>query len=659
MLRQAKLRRSARLRVTANQAESVKALNFVSGRARSQWYLNVGLQLYLLVTLMSVEDADFFAIERNTELPILNISVPTTSFFVFAAVLCFGLFVSMQIHLLRLWGGLREVTSDGRKCINQVQPWLVVDMARMMLGSRELTARPLSLVVLVAGLFGVWISAPILLVALWWRYMTSHQTINSLLLAALVSLSILVAMRSWQNFCSIRRDTPAKNGVLSATATFMMAFLFVTTISWARTSHETVIGWSKDGPFLTIPSLTVYRVPSDDHIQYEAYKRAFDQQSELKRFVAESVPIVAKIYGLAPIDLRGVNLVPQPADWLPQNQARRAQKTEICELLGFGEERCDLIDWVGGVMSNEEIQEREKWCEAKGIVSNCLSSFDWQDGWARATWSNLRGRQRSALADLDLRNADLRGADLSGAFLVGADLTGARMEFSVLHSANLEGASLEGAVLWGSSAWRTNFDWINAWRSNWANSTLYGARFRDAKLRGASFFGADIWHTEILRADLWGVGFRDANLRAVDLSRSSFWGGSLEGAKLDGVQLHGAKLSYVRGITQLMLDGAIGDGETVLTRRADYDFRPNHRIAECWPEIPSVISNTPQRPGVVRFSYVIPIDWKCEDADRRWHEASLPSAGTYDERVIPGEVEVRIYSDDSLRPFGRGRWELQ
>lgn len=649
------LARVKRGKTASRSSESkgaLEAFNFVSGRARAQWYLNVGVQIYVLVTLLAVEDADFFAINRNTELPILGISVPTGSFFVFGGALCLVLFLSLHIHLQRLWAAVAALQAKKQSRSSEIQPWLVSDMILMRLGFEEISSRPLSLIVRLTSLGGIWLSAPILLTALWWIYMTSHQTPSSLFLGLLVSISILVSVTSWQNF---RRNTSGAlmgRASLPAMLAASIVLILVTTISWARTSNTVTFSWGESGPSITIPSLTIYRVPPEGHIQHEVFQVAYDQQSNFKRYIADNFTVLARIYGLAPIDLRNVELVPKPDDWRPADVQRRISEAEICGSLGYDSDRCDLIDWLGGELTDKQIEARELWCSDNEIDSYCLERFEWQDDWARQTWEAMRSRSRGAIPALDLEHADLRGADLTGAFLVGVNLSGARLDFATMHHANLEGANLDDAYLVGASAWGANFQRVHGWGSYWRYSTLYGSSFSYARLRGADYSLADIWHTDFRDTDLWGSGWHSSELRAVDYSNATFWGGSWQGATVDGVQLHGTDLRYVNGLTQMMLDQAIGDSSTVLTRRAEYDHRPNHRIAECWHDIPESVIRTPQRAGIVRFSYVMPIGWNCKDDDRQWHEATLPSAGTYLERSIPGDVEVRIWSDDDLRPFG-------
>lgn len=639
--------------------ETVSAVNFVSGRTRSQWYLSLGVQVYLLVTLIAVEDADFFVVARKTDLPVLGISVPTASFFVFAALLCFALYLSLHIHMQRLWAGFAKLTAQNQELIEQVEPWIVVDMLKISFGSEEVKSRHMSSVVQLFAVCGIWLFSPSLLTAFWWKYMTSHNTPNSLLLGLLVALSVTVALASWRSFRRLKREEQEPVGLVVSTGFFVLLMCLTSSISWGRTSHSITVAWSEDGPSITIPSLTIYGSPPDDHIQAEGLLAAYEQQSELKKFVADNIPFVARFYGLAPIDLRGVELVERPMNWLPSSIARRSSSEEICGSLGYDAGRCDLIDWLGGELSDQQVSDRMDWCSDNNIEVFCLESFEWQDDWARSTWSGMRARARVALTHLDLRNADLRGADLSGAFLVGADLTGARLDFAVLNGADFEGVKLKDAVLSGVSAWRSNFQWVDGWGSDWIYSVLYGADLGSARLRGVNFFRADLWHVEITDADLWGAHFQETTLRSVDFSRSRFWGGTWQGASVEGVRLFGTDLSYVSGLTQMMLNSTIGDGSTVLTKRDQWDPRPNHRVADCWRDVPYSVAQVPMSTGIVRFGYVAPVDWICSESEQVWNEATRPFAEQLIDRVIPGGVEVRIYGDDQLRPFGPTYWQRE
>ena len=80
----------------------IARINEISALARTSW---IGLLAYLafvFVTLLGVQDADFFVPSRQTQLPLVNVSIPTASFFYFAPILASALFIYLHLFLLKL-----------------------------------------------------------------------------------------------------------------------------------------------------------------------------------------------------------------------------------------------------------------------------------------------------------------------------------------------------------------------------------------------------------------------------------------------------------------------------------------------------------------------------------------------------------------------------
>jgi hypothetical protein len=119
------------------------------------------------------------------------------------------------------------------------------------------------------------------------------------------------------------------------------------------------------------------------------------------------------------------------------------------------------------------------------------------------------------------------------------DLTEAHLPHAQMHSANLTDAQLHRANLTG------------AW--------LLGANLTDAHLHTTNLTGAWLLGANLTRAFLDNTNLTDAQLDEANLT-----GVQLNRANLTGAQLHGANLTDARGLTQGQLNGASGDGRTVL-----------------------------------------------------------------------------------------------
>jgi uncharacterized protein YjbI with pentapeptide repeats len=164
-------------------------------------------------------------------------------------------------------------------------------------------------------------------------------------------------------------------------------------------------------------------------------------------------------------------------------------------------------------------------------------------------------REKDLVLELDFSGAVLRGADLRGAHFQGAWLKGASLQGAWLEGAHLEGADLRGARL--------------------ERARLFGAQLDRANLNQAHLDGADL-----NEAHLDGAVLREAHLEGADFRRTHLNGAVLNEAHLDGADLTGARLERAsllgaRGLSQSLIDGALGDAGTQLPSGL---ARPSH-----WP----------------------------------------------------------------------------
>jgi uncharacterized protein YjbI with pentapeptide repeats len=106
------------------------------------------------------------------------------------------------------------------------------------------------------------------------------------------------------------------------------------------------------------------------------------------------------------------------------------------------------------------------------------------------TRTNLQGfdLQHLSLREANFTDADLRGADMSGALLHGALFINARAE----------GASFVGAFMRGADLANANFD-----GGDFTNADLSGALLSDASLQGVEMTGALFFGANLSRAHVW------------------------------------------------------------------------------------------------------------------------------------------------------------
>ena len=143
------------------------------------------------------------------------------------------------------------------------------------------------------------------------------------------------------------------------------------------------------------------------------------------------------------------------------------------------------------------------------------------------------------------RCASARGTNLSKARLAEAKMAGVDMRLAKLDEARLEGAQLGHAILSGASFASARLDgadlsgaWLHG--ANFIVASLQGADLSGAKLEGADFTSAVMQGASLALAGLEGASLRDAELEGVNLAMARLAGADLSGAKLQGSDMRGA-----------------------------------------------------------------------------------------------------------------------
>ena len=149
--------------------QAIDRIKALGETGRATWFVLLGYLAFVGITLLSVQDLDFFSAASRTQLPLVGIAIPTMTFFLTAPVLGAALHVYLHLYLLKLWDALAEAPSsiDDAALGDRVFPWLVVDWALRRRSDAATRARPLDRLGnwVMAGL--VWLAAPIVLGWFW------------------------------------------------------------------------------------------------------------------------------------------------------------------------------------------------------------------------------------------------------------------------------------------------------------------------------------------------------------------------------------------------------------------------------------------------------------------------------------------------------------
>jgi hypothetical protein len=421
-LRQASKRAATRPRGADGKAQSDR-INELTSVGRANW---LGLLAYLAfaaITLLGVEDADFFIDTRQTTLPLVGVSIPTFSFFIFAPVLGAALYVYLHLHIRKLAGALAEPEPqiDGAPLEAHLKSWLLTDLILRKRRDGAYTSRRLDGLAEVTTLLLVWLAGPYVLFHFWWRSWPAHAEWLSTGLLICALIAVYAGINSWLSLTDALRGRRRYFGEKATALGLCLACLPLALFTWVKTE----IG--------TVRNLGPNAEPGEEEIHFWT--------------------------SLAPIDLTGLVASTLPPDQLDYLDARRQFRITWCEREGYDMAVCGFYaDWPGDI-SGAVRTARDTWCGANevDVEGECTRHFEEIDREFQTDWHAFRSAQIAALSPPDLsstdgRRFDLRNADLLGTLLIGVDFSGSRLAGANLIGAQIQGANLGGAQMQGRTS---------------------------------------------------------------------------------------------------------------------------------------------------------------------------------------------------------------
>ena len=191
------------------QLDRIKTL---TQTARTTWFGYLGALAFAGITVLGVEDIDFFSVESATQLPFVNISVPVTSFFAAGSFLIVIVYGYLHVFLEQIWYDLSRLPKQrsGDPIAFSVQPWLITEAALRLKSYRHAEKPPDvsinasalgNLGVLVSGILG-WAAGPVVVGYFWWRSMPAHDAVLTGWTGTMFTVSLFIC---WKSFASLWR----------------------------------------------------------------------------------------------------------------------------------------------------------------------------------------------------------------------------------------------------------------------------------------------------------------------------------------------------------------------------------------------------------------------------------------------------------------------
>ncbi|MEX3016372.1 pentapeptide repeat-containing protein [Gymnodinialimonas hymeniacidonis] len=529
----------------------INRINELTRVGRTNWFGLLAYLAFATVTVLGVEDADFFLDTRQTTLPLIGVSIPTLSFFIFAPILGAALYVYLHLHIRKMGAAIHAPNPfpkrDDVRLEHYLNSWLLVDLLLKMRGDGAIEDRPLDWGVKWLTLGLVWWAAPLVLVLFWYHSWVAHQWVLTLGIVGLTTLSGLAGIVSWISVRSaLGSQLRAERDSLVYAVGFAPIMIACALLGMVKTHWGMVRDFSNP---VVLPSDATAQIWLD---------------STFSSFLFLET---ANLQNLQTIDL--------PANQRDYAVARRQYRIEWCGRVNLEMSECGPdVEWAGARPSSV-VSAREDWCsthraDLQGL--DCEQHFANLEAEFFTLWESYRADQILSLgppnlANRDLRNADLRGAQLFGAVLTNANLQGADLSEAQLQTAQMNSVQLQGARLSGANLQEANMVLANLSGANLNDASLQranlgaaqgagGTTFRNANFQGARMFGARFLGQDFIDAEFQGARLHESDLRYANLSNSQFQDTQLFGVRLHGAQLTRISLSQGTRIADAELQGA-------------------------------------------------------------------------------------------------------
>ena len=495
-----------------NPYSLLEAVNRSSDSANAAWLIYMALMSYLLLTVAGVSHKELL-LNSDIVLPILQVKIELTRFFIFAPILfvllhlgLMGQLVQLARKTLEFAGSIRMLeTSDQRthplrlelnnfffvQAIAGPERSRIVGMFLHGMSWLTIVAMPVGLLLYVQLVF-----LPYHDVGITW--------VHRLTLIADIALLVFIGV-------FLRR----------LETSFLRAFL--------RTSlHHPVSLLLTAGLLVAVAlfSIFVATIPGEAAEQSAAPSGA-RQASDGRQVFGYA------LHGFAEGSLLGFfqrNLNVTDADLVVDKDVAPGQRSLNLRGRDLRFARFDRTDLHQADMTGANLDGASLvGADLRGVLMSCadLNALLLSDSRRAGRCASARGTNlsKARLAEAKMAGVDMRLAKLDEARLEGAQLGHAILSGASFASARLDGADLSGAWLHGA---------------NFIVASLQGADLSGAKLEGADFTSAVMQGASLALAGLEGASLRDAELEGVNLAMARLAGADLSGAKLQGSDMRGA-----------------------------------------------------------------------------------------------------------------------
>lgn len=523
----------------AKEEALIAHFNELVPAGRGNWLALLAYLTFIFVTVLAVEDIDFFLPQRSTALPLINVTIPTRSFFIFAPILGAALYIYLHFNIRQVV----EVFSDlpwqhkGQSLQTFLKPWILVDHLHRV--SRPGPPRRMDALAGITTILMVWLAGPFVLSYFWIRSWPAHSEWITAVIGLSLAGCIYAGLSTWMLFRKVKykRGDPINVVVVSGAVVATLILVGFVRTDWGG---------------------------------YMALKHG---SIEIESLLAET-------------DLQKAFLTTQDAgSWRNREAFGRELAQAACDRAGVPKAICGAdIEESDDPRALALLERGYLWCAEQFGLSRLDCDvlrdeilFDVIEEWPRRSRELYSGSPSLDLSGVDLRRANLREATIRNVDFTGANLSGADFTGAVLENVDFGGANLSDAVFARAEIAETRFSGTNLSGTAFTDARLrsltffgsssetsVGTSFVGSNIRGAYFFFGEFEQVNFSDADIGSaffldVSFNDSNLQDVRIKNSSLIDVELPGADWGGAWLRRSLIATVM----------IGDAEIELDQLED------------------------------------------------------------------------------------------
>lgn len=448
----------------ANAFDKLGSVSDISDSAKKLFLALLAACLYSWLTIATTKDVDLITNRASSPLPVIQTAIPIVGFYVVAPLILLCIYFYFHFYLQKLWeelATLPAVFTDGRPLYARADPWLFNDLVRAHF-PRLKQGRPfLSYFQQWISILLAWWIVPVTLLLFWGRYLPRHDLIWTIVLALLLAISIVSAIRLYHLASSTLRGSRRLS--LAETVRSRNPYVILTLVCLCSAT------------FIIMSLGAVYGVPPGE--------------TDSHRSPRTWVPLAMSWLGYHPFaNLDDADLSIKPPEWTGKKD------DELDRIKGADLGRVDLR-YASGMSA---------------FLANARLSSG-PPGSPYLTLGSDLSHANFALANLQharLDRANLTGATLNYAHMEGAVLESADLSHAQLFRAHLDGAVLSDATLYQARLMVADLE----------GSTLTNANLREADIDNTSMINANLYGADLTGADLSGADLTSANLSGADLT---------------------------------------------------------------------------------------------------------------------------------------------